>query len=138
MANYECACRTSYFRVTDEEKYAEMFSRLSGEGDIKDFTEKDEHGDVWHAFGCYGSIYVEDEDGEESPDISNWFEELSKIVREGDACVYMEAGYEKLCYVMGDLIVAMHGCVEYNSLECMAKNILQKHGFGPDEVRMYY
>ena len=48
-------------------------------------TEKDEHGDIWHAFGCYGSIYVEDEDGEESPDISNWFEELSKIVREGDA-----------------------------------------------------
>ena len=25
MANYECVSRTNYFRVTDEEKYQELF-----------------------------------------------------------------------------------------------------------------
>lgn len=50
MANYECTYRTNYFRVTDEEKYKKLISKLSGDY-FEDFTESDLHG-----FGGYGHL----------------------------------------------------------------------------------
>ena len=38
MANYTAASRTNYFRVTDEDKYSELFSNLTSEDIINDFT----------------------------------------------------------------------------------------------------
>lgn len=55
MANYYANARTNYFRVTDEEKYQELFSELTGEDNIEDFS-KEEDGVLWHGFGAYSPI----------------------------------------------------------------------------------
>ena len=55
MANYECYCRTNYFRVTNEEKYQELFGRLSSEYGVDDYsTTKD--GVLLHGFGAYSPL----------------------------------------------------------------------------------
>lgn len=57
MVNYHGACRTSYFRVTDEEAYKELMKRVCwGDNEPADLTKKDKDGTVWHAFGCYGPV----------------------------------------------------------------------------------
>lgn len=53
MANYECAYRTNYFRVTDEAKYKKLISNLSGE-DIECFEGNDRPN--LHGFGGFGNI----------------------------------------------------------------------------------
>lgn len=164
MANYECAYRTNYFRVTDEEKYKNLFSRLSGD-DIESFDDA-EHPE-YHGFGGFGyleyrdiptvkewmsslehvkpavffeetyvngeylwvpiqnpdpeavgNLYVyeviEKEDEyeihtyEDESDIDlddngmlEFYQELQKILPDHEAMIYMEAGNEKLRYVVG-------------------------------------
>lgn len=39
MANYTCASRTNYFRVTDETEYDKLFNRLCSEDGIEDMSE---------------------------------------------------------------------------------------------------
>lgn len=39
MANYNSTFRTNYFQVTDEEAYANLYSKLRGEY-LEDFTKK--------------------------------------------------------------------------------------------------
>ena len=61
MANYLATARTNYFRVTNEEKYQELFSKLVSEDEIEDFTEiKD--GTTYHGFGAYAPIEYIDND----------------------------------------------------------------------------
>lgn len=149
MANYECACRTSYFRVDDEEKYAELFNSLGGEDAIDDFTKTDEQGNKWHAFGSYGpispksdsgSVYGADseyEDDDDWPTLEDFFDELSKIIRKGDACIYMEGGHEKLRYVTGEVYVVTRDNVMFEDLEGWARKQLVNISYDPN-VEMYY
>lgn len=112
MANYNGASRTNYFRVTDEEKYDELFNNLTAEFGIEDFT-KNVDGVIWHGFGAYSSIdylykddseeYDEDEDYEYNFDM--FLEELQKILPDNEAFIYMESGHEKLRYVGGSAII---------------------------------
>ena len=55
MANYMATARTNYFRVTDENRYSELFDKLYCEDSIEDFTENKD-GIIYHGFGAYGSI----------------------------------------------------------------------------------
>lgn len=64
MANYNCTYRTNYFRVTDNEKYKKLISKISGDY-FEDFTESDLHG-----FGGYGPWYFVIE-----LTLSEWLEE---------------------------------------------------------------
>lgn len=57
MANYECAYRTNYFKVIDEEQYEKLFSRLSGD-DLESFDDS-EHPDL-HGFGGFGNLEYRD------------------------------------------------------------------------------
>lgn len=57
MANYECTYRTNYFKVTDEEQYEKLFSRLSGD-DLESFDDS-EHPDL-HGFGGFGNLEYRD------------------------------------------------------------------------------
>ena len=36
MANYECACRTNYFRVTNEDRYQKLYAKLRSD-DLYDY-----------------------------------------------------------------------------------------------------
>lgn len=81
MANYECAYRTNYFKVTDEEQYEKLFSRLSGD-DLESFDDS-EHPDL-HGFGGFGTL--------EYRDILTVKEWMSKPGHEKPA-VFFEATY---------------------------------------------
>lgn len=114
MANYEAVSRTNYFRVTDEEKYNELFKNLVGlESEICDFTfTKEEKGITLHGFGSYGPISYRvpnsntDEDyDDEDYDFDQFLAELQAILPENEAFIYMEAGNEKLRYITGFSVV---------------------------------
>lgn len=144
MANYIGTFRSSYFRVEDEDAYESLKHHLVAD-DVK-FWDKEKGGAIYHGFGGYGCIegYVEDveayEDYEadDAPDYDRFMEDLSKIIKKGDACVIMSAGNENLRYVLGNVTVIMKDHVEYDSLEDRAKEIMKKHGVDPSSVNMYY
>ena len=107
MANYYGYTRTNYFRVTDEEKYSELFSHLVGNDDyIEDFT-KTKDGIILHGFGCQGVIQAipMDEDPEVAEewddDFDGFLKELQKILPDNEAFIFTEVGHEKLCYLVG-------------------------------------
>ena len=125
MANYYCACRTNYFRVTDEERYKQLYSNLyCSEDIIYDFTKKDEDGTVWHGFGAYSSIDYKlyrthcDDSGEYEDnfdfdlDFDAFLKEIQQILPDDEAFIYMETGHEKLRYVTGHAVVATKNAVE--------------------------
>lgn len=103
MANYYATSRTNYFRVTDEEKYQEIFSKLSSEAGIEDFSETKDDGSIIHGFGSYSNIAFENED--DDGNFSDTLSELQKILPEDEAFIYLESGYEKLRYVTGFYII---------------------------------
>jgi len=108
MANYVSAMRTNYFRVTDEERYAEIFGDLTSEGGVLDFTKSVE-GTVLHGFGSYGGIdYCPGYNDEEAWDeygFDGFLLELQKILPGDEAFMCFEAGWEKLRYVVGVAVV---------------------------------
>lgn len=112
MANYVCTLRTNYFHVKDEGKFREFMSHIRGcEGSIKLFEEKDENGETVFGFGAYDCIsgyydtgIDEDEDGNEEA-YDKFLNGLQEHVAEDDAVIIMEAGHEKMCYVVGSATV---------------------------------
>lgn len=114
MANYVSVTLTNYFRVTDENEYKRLFSRLvADDSSVDDFTMKDENGTVFHGFGAYGSIDYcvplanSDEDEYDDPehDFDVFIRGLKAILPEDDAFVMMEVGHEKLRSLNGWAIV---------------------------------
>ncbi len=121
MANYECTVRTNYFRVTDEERYQELFGSLYSGCDIEDFTKTAEDGTLYHGFGAYDCIGV---DGE---DLDDFYEEIQKILPEDEAFILVEAGHEKLRYVVGYVIVVTKkGGIVYKSLDDVALEVARQ------------
>lgn len=107
MANYTCAQRTNYFKVTDEQKYSELMSKVRGNEDsIHLLNHETGDGTILHAFACDSSMsyYPDNEDGTEAEDPVEWeefCEELSKLLPEGEAVILLEVGKEKLRYLSG-------------------------------------
>ena len=109
MANYYGFSRTNYFRVTDEEKYKELFNLLTAEDGIEDFTfEKDKV--IYHGFGSYSSIYTKNSDEDEYGDepVDNFICQLQEILPNDECFIYQEIGYEKLRYLTGFALIATH------------------------------
>ena len=115
MSNYYAYSRTNYFRVTDEEKYAELFSHLIGSEDsVEDFTEEKD-GVKIHGFGCSSSIdFVVSAPDAEDPeyDFDFFLKELQKIIPKDEAFIFTEIGHEKLCYLTGYSIIVTKGKIE--------------------------
>ena len=102
MANYMSTVRTNYFRVTNENRYQELFNNLCSEDNIHDFS-KTKDGVLYHGFGSYGSIdYI---NADEDYNFAEFLDELQKILPEDEAFMFFESGYEKLRYVTGIAIV---------------------------------
>lgn len=121
MANYECASRTNYFRVTDEEKYQELFGKFT-DNIVQDFS-KEIDGIIYHGFGAYDSVEYCLE-----CDFNVFIKELRKILPEDEAFILFESGNEKLRYVTGVAYVCTRHnekCFDLNTLAVQhAKNIL--------------
>lgn len=131
MANYMAACRTNYFRVTDEEKYQKLFSGLCGEDTIHDFTETDEEGITRHGFGCYGTLFWSDPDEEWEDGFDSFCEKLREILPEDEAFIYLESGNEKLRYVIGAYTVVTREEVKWGEISNLAIETA-KQIIGPD------
>ena len=120
MANYVCNTRTNYFRVTDEAKYQELFSKLDAPDDfgVQDFTEVVD-GKKYHGFGASGTIgyYADEDDPDDDGDMEPFFREMVKILPEDDAFMLFEAGHEKLRYLVGHATVVTHNGIRYNNMQ---------------------
>lgn len=146
MANYCCVTRSSYFYVTDEEKYKELMTHVIDNGCLDFWDEEKENGKIAHAFGGYCQILgcIDDleaynnGESEESPDYDYFLQKLSKIIAPNSACVIFQAGSEKLGYIDGFVDVVMHNKVKCESLESIARDILEKNDICPDSIEMFY
>ena len=152
MANYIGATRTNYFRIKDESLWKPWIERLHGDDYINDFTKTDDDGTVLHGFGCYGSVYLDDdydEYWEESveyydEDDGEWheyevepfspIEELQKILSDDDACIVYHCGWEKLRYVCGGVTVITATGIKYADIEQAGLDIARKL-LGNDKYR---
>lgn len=104
MANYYGSARSNYFQVKDKEAFVAHCERLSlGVWDDQKDDQKD---------GRVG-VYGEDEGGwpssywdEEANDDVEFdvVEEIQKHLADGEVCILMEAGAEKLRYVAGTAV----------------------------------
>lgn len=133
MANYACASRTNYFRVTDETRYETLFNHLCSEDSIEDMSETRD-GVIYHAFGCYSSIdYYDDSDPDSMDDIGVFAKELQKIMPDDDAFILFESGNEKLRYVTGTALIVTKNDIEQLSIQKtaidMCKSMLGNDNF---------
>ncbi len=106
MANYYGAIRSNYFRVKNEEEFKKLIDNVTAEDEVYVFNETSNTGEKLFGFGCNGSIYglcSEDEDCE--LDYDDFVRELQDVVAEDDAIIIMEAGHEKLRYIVGTALV---------------------------------
>lgn len=125
MANYYCTTRTNYYRVTDEQAYAELFAGLHGTDDsIEDFSEKLKDGTIVHGFGTCGSVlWFRDHDAEEDYEdeyYSEFLSRLQKLLPAGEAFIMMQSGHEKLRYVTGYATVVTADSIEFLSIADLA------------------
>ena len=143
MANYCCTVRSSYFYVTDEEKYKELMERIiTSEDSLDCWDEKKSDGKIAHAFGCYSPIlgYIDDSEAleYENLDYDLFLHRLSEIIAPDSACVIMQSGNEKLRYIDGYVDVVMYNKVKSKSLESIARDILKENDISPDHIEMFY
>lgn len=141
MANYICTIRTNYFHVKDEEKFRELMSRAYGEEDnIYLFEKQDSEGKNKFGFGLYSGIAGvrnakddEDEDCDETS-YDEFIEGLQECVADDDAIIIMEAGNEKLRYVVGSALVITSKDTEYLDISDLAvqkaKEMLHNPSYG--------
>jgi len=120
MANYMSVTRTNYFRVTDEDRYNELFGMLSSEDAVHDFTKTDSNGIVWHGFGCYGDVEYYDENNDEY-DFDEWLNKLQDVLPDDEAFILESAGHENLRYVTGWTVVVTKDEIASISCDAWAK-----------------
>lgn len=145
MANYCCTTRSSYFYVTDENKYEELKKHIADDGDLDFWDKKKENGKIAHAFGGYCQIYGYIDDleaynngeNDECPDFDYFLRKLSEIIAPDSACVIFQSGNAKLCYVDGFVDVVMHNKVKCESLENIARDALEENGINADRIELY-
>ena len=139
MASYECALRTNYFRVKDEETFKELMSRVDSE-DCK-VWEKEQNGVKFFSFGGYASINgvrpkqeakVESDEDDYDDDACNFdsfLDDLMECVAEDDAVLIFEGGHEKLRYVTGSVYIVTskeNTCIDLEYAgKTLAKSLLK-------------
>ena len=127
MANYCCTIRTNYFHVKDEEKFRELMKRVYGcEDSVELWEEKDSDGMTVFGFGTYGGIAgvanAADDEEELCDDTSydEFINGLQECVADDDAIIILEAGNEKLRYVIGSATIITSSTYEYLDITSIA------------------
>ena len=127
MANYCCTIRTNYFRVKDEAEFRELMSRAYGTEDSIELWEgTDPQGNKVFGFGLEGSIagvknaQCDGDDDLDETAYDEFIDGLQRCVADDDAIIIMEAGYEKLCYVVGAATIITSKDYEHMSITDLA------------------
>lgn len=115
MANYEAYARSNYFHVNNMKNFLEWMKMYLPDAHLftKDNKKKEaitEQDLV--AFGMESVFYLEDEDQAIS--------KLQELLLEGEACVVVETGHEKLRYVTG------HSAI-FTKIQLSAFHWMKKH-----------
>ena len=133
MADYHCRIRTNYFHVTDESKFRALMARVYGtEAEVELWEDKDEVGNLVFAFGSQGGIgglrnSADDEDlATDESSYDEFIDGLQACVADGDAILLMEAGYEKLCYLQGTVMILTSTACKCIDFIDLAKKEAQK------------
>lgn len=128
MANYMCTVRTNYFHVKDAEKFKEIMEQVQGyEDEVKLWEETDQDGNPVFGFGCESGIAgipcAPDDNGETEIDDDSYdrfIEMLQECVADDDAVIIMEAGHEKLRYVVGSAEIITSRSTKYLDISRLA------------------
>lgn len=123
MANYDCCVRTNYFHVKNPDAFRNFMSHVYGsEEDIELWEEKDNDGNLAFGFGTSGGISgLCDVDGDTDDDSYDLFiGGLQEHLCDNDAVIIMEAGHEKLRYVVGSATVVTPKHCEYLDICALA------------------
>ena len=125
MANYCCTIRTNYFHVKDEAEFRSLMEQVYGSEDAVEVWEKrDDEGNTTFGFGCYGGIAgirdTDDDDLEETA-FDRFLEKLQQCVAENDAVIILEAGNEKMRYVVGTALILTNKACEYLDIAELAE-----------------
>lgn len=128
MANYHCAIRTNYFHVKDSGLFRQFISRVyRADGSVELWETRDANGQIMFGFGCYGGISgLRDAAEDTSEKISEtaydeFISGLQQHVREDDAVIILEAGQEKLCYLVGSAEIITCNGHEYLDISDLAQ-----------------
>ncbi len=127
MANYNCTIRTNYFHVKDADAFRALMSRAYGtEDDIQLWEKTDKQGNLMFGFGLHSAIAGvrnakddECEDADESA-YDEFISGLQACIADDDAIIIMEAGHEKLCYVVGSATVITSTELKYLDMTTLA------------------
>lgn len=147
MNDYRTIYRTTYFRITDEAAYQKLLSGVDKSEEFVDFTVSIKN-EIWHSFGDYRSFSyypeftVQDAEDfiEEYPNaivkdieelrfegeskIDFFFESLSKIIHQEDACILTEYCHKSLELMMDSIFVVTKDNVDFVSSTDIVKKIL--------------
>lgn len=120
MANLDITVRTNYFRVTDKNRFRQLFDRVISEDDIQIWESEYEPDKL--AFGTYGAIVGLLDTDDEITDTSYEYLliELQKLIVPGDACIITTVGNCKLRCVLADTIIITHNKIDSITLETAA------------------
>lgn len=123
MANYCCTVRTNYFHVKDEAEFRSLMEQVYGSEDSIEVWEKpDDEGSTMFGFGCYGGIAgIGDADDEKESAFDRFLEKLQQCVAENDAIIILEAGNEKMRYVVGTALILTNKACEYLDIAELAE-----------------
>ena len=126
MANYCCTIRTNYFYVKDEAEFRSFMEQVYGcEDTIELWEKRDDRGCTMFGFGCYGGIAgIRDTDNDEDLEetaFDRFLEKLQKCVAEDDAVIILEAGNEKMRYVVGSALILTSKVCEFLDIAELAE-----------------
>lgn len=128
MANYCCTIRTNYFHVKDEEKFRALMDRVYGcEDNIELWQEHDANGNTVFGFGVYGGISglrnagADEDDEYDESSYDEFIDGLQECVADNDAIIILEAGNEKMRYIIGAATIITSSKFAYLDITDLAK-----------------
>ena len=91
---------------------------------VEVWKKQDDEGNTTFGFGCYGGIAgirdTDDDDLEETA-FDRFLEKLQQCVAENDAVIILEAGNEKMRYVVGTALILTNKTCEYLDIAELAE-----------------
>lgn len=123
--NYDEISISNYFRVTDENKLDELEKDLfcigNYEREINVAKFKDEKGNTYRKYSCYGSLEYGSYD---DSDLERFYKELQKILPESEVFVLMYIGYEGLRYVVSGFTVVTKDKIDYRDVDELIQEVV--------------
>lgn len=131
MANYYCSCRSNYFKVKDVEAFKKHMDCFSVNVHEKEgqfcILGNDADGGGWPTYSY--------DEATENNDEVDFFKEVAEHLTDDSIAVFIEAGAEKLRYIVGYAVaVNSKGEEEFVSLNDIYEAAEKRFGIKPTEA----